>query len=190
MKKPWDRRDDESASAHGAFLLYRDLGEYRTLEATVRELARPANYRRVLSRWAKQHEWDTRAAAWDAHLLNARDEVSIDAVAAAQRALLNHVPALLARLVKVSLGQYGTIEVTNEKGETQVITAPPATGAEVRALLGALDRAGLTVTRRVDHTSKGQPIGTPIDPSALSDAALAELAAQAGLDDEDDDEDA
>lgn len=178
--KPWDRRDDETARAHEVFLLYRDLGADRTLDALCEALDRPATYRRQLSRWVQRHDWERRVAAWDSHVLSMRDSVQLDAVVEAQQYLRDNLHRLSRRLVDVAVGNRGT--------DAEGKPLPPPTGAEVRALLGAIDRAGITVVTRVDHTSKGDAIGQPLNPAALSDAALAEVAAQLGIDEDEEGE--
>lgn len=180
--RPWDRRTNESAAAHGAFLIYRDLGPDRTFEKTCEELVRKPSYRRQLSRWSSEHDWPERVAAWDAYLQRVRDGVIVDEVVQAQARLRSRAGELVDRLVDVALG---TVEYEHDD-EGKPIN--PVTGAHVRALLGAIDRAGITVVTRVDHTSKGDAIGQPLNPATLSDAALAEVAAQLGIDEDEEGE--
>lgn len=176
----WDRTSRETAPAYEAFRAFRDLGERRTLDGVVRVLKRKASYRRVLTRWSAQHDWAARALAWDARLHDARDRVAIDRVVEAQERLRARSVELVDRLLEVALGAAQSV-VDGDSSSTSTVT-----GAEVRALLGAIDRAGITATRRVDHTTKGEALGAVINPAELSDAALLELASQLGCDDESD----
>lgn len=67
-RDPWQRRDTETHRAFAAFVAYRDLGDARTLNATLTALGKVAGNRRYLETWSSQHDWPARAAAFDAHL--------------------------------------------------------------------------------------------------------------------------
>lgn len=70
---PWDRRPDEGAKAHAAFIAYRDLGTQRSLSAAAAEVGKTLG---LLKRWSAQHEWLARAAAWDRHLDHERQRAA------------------------------------------------------------------------------------------------------------------
>lgn len=60
--RPWDRREDETSKAYGAFVTYRDLGPERSLEKVAHTLGKSTT---IMSRWSAQHEWVSRTVAWD-----------------------------------------------------------------------------------------------------------------------------
>lgn len=60
--RPWDRRQDETSKAYGAFVTYRDLGPERSLEKVAHTLGKSTT---IMSRWSAQHEWVSRTVAWD-----------------------------------------------------------------------------------------------------------------------------
>ena len=70
MPEIWERRQSETRDAYGAFLLYRNLGENRTvLDAYFSYMRRPVHRGAQASGqwkgWSKRHEWNDRAKAWD-----------------------------------------------------------------------------------------------------------------------------
>lgn len=77
----WDKRDDESDAAYARFLVYRNLGPARSLDAAY-ALAKPkatkGNKRQryggtsISGQWTRdsvQFEWKTRADVWDVEML-------------------------------------------------------------------------------------------------------------------------
>jgi|SRR6185503_3316874 len=68
---PWDRLRNESAKAYAAFVAYRDAGADRSVIGAYRQTkghpkaTQPA---RLWKAWARDHLWEERAAAYDAHL--------------------------------------------------------------------------------------------------------------------------
>lgn len=68
-KNVWERQDDETSIAYAAFLRFRDLGPGRSVLAAYNQNSHRA--RRApgqWNKWASQHRWKQRAAAWDNHL--------------------------------------------------------------------------------------------------------------------------
>lgn len=64
-RNPWDRMDEESATAFEAFVVYRDLGAGRSLSKAGEKLGKTAG---TLSRWSADFSWTSRALEWDRHL--------------------------------------------------------------------------------------------------------------------------
>lgn len=62
---PWDRQLRETKEAFGAFALYRDLGDHRSVAAVSTQLGRSAKLTR---RWSVRWRWVERAIAWDREL--------------------------------------------------------------------------------------------------------------------------
>lgn len=63
--KPWDRQQGEGRRAYEAFCVFRDLGEGRSIQKVVEKSTKN---RALLFRWARQHDWQSRADAWDASI--------------------------------------------------------------------------------------------------------------------------
>jgi hypothetical protein len=61
----YERLPAEKDRQWAAFCVYRDLGPNRTLYAVVTATGRSAF---AVSRWARDHQWASRVAAWDRHL--------------------------------------------------------------------------------------------------------------------------
>jgi hypothetical protein len=64
-KKPWDRRQGETPKQFRAFAAFRDAGPDRSVMAIVRALSLRRSH---VYRWARVHDWQSRAEAWDDHL--------------------------------------------------------------------------------------------------------------------------
>src|SRR5690606_14943299 len=65
MIKIWDQQSNESTKAFEAFCTYRDMGVGRSL----RKLSKIANlHLSTLGEHSSKNDWQSRAAAWDAHL--------------------------------------------------------------------------------------------------------------------------
>jgi hypothetical protein len=71
---PWERLPDETSKAYAAFRQYRDLGPTRTVTAMsgVSQIS--------AGRWARQHRWPARAAAWDAEAYRIEDARRLDQI--------------------------------------------------------------------------------------------------------------
>lgn len=65
LLNPFDRLPDETTPAWKAFLIYRNMGEERTLEKTRVALGRPEGYIRQLQTWSSRYEWVARSRSWD-----------------------------------------------------------------------------------------------------------------------------
>lgn len=73
-KHPWDQRKGESGEAYNRFLIYRNLGPARTLDAAYRLFAgaEDGGKRQAPGCWWEEYrerEWRERATAWDLHNL-------------------------------------------------------------------------------------------------------------------------
>lgn len=69
----WDRQVGESARAYAAFIVYRDLGDSRSLAKVGQRWGRkPA--RSLICRWSSRHAWVARVAAWDHHERRVADD--------------------------------------------------------------------------------------------------------------------
>lgn len=90
--KPWEQQPGETSRAFAAFVIYRDMGIGRSLDAAYKESVergakgcREGAIIRLPGRWKKwcgDHRWVERVQAYDAYLDRARSEA---AIAEAQR---------------------------------------------------------------------------------------------------------
>lgn len=95
--RPWDRQPGETSKAYEAFLTYRDLGAGRSIQLVCNELGKSKT---VMDRWSSQHNWVSRAAAWDSmpgrKIESAYEEMAKD-IAEQHRALSDKLMARLSR---------------------------------------------------------------------------------------------
>lgn len=75
--EPWERQDDETPKAWGAFVVYRDMGPRRSLRRVQSE---EGTALAQLGQWSSRYRWVERAAAWDGHLDLIRRQEQVDAV--------------------------------------------------------------------------------------------------------------
>src|SRR5512139_1011766 len=70
-RRPWDQLPDEPSAAYARFLVYRNLGAARSVDAayhTGPSEAKRGKARRASSQWFEDsvhYQWPERAAAWD-----------------------------------------------------------------------------------------------------------------------------
>ena len=60
--KPWERQENETPKQFEAFVIYRDMGEERSLQNVANQLAKS---RQLLTRWSSANNWVERSRAWD-----------------------------------------------------------------------------------------------------------------------------
>lgn len=60
--KPWERQDKETPKQFEAFVVYRDMGEERSLQKVANQLAKS---RQLLTRWSSANNWVERCTEWD-----------------------------------------------------------------------------------------------------------------------------
>ena len=61
-EKPWERQEGESEKAFEAFVIYRDLGQDRTITAVVKRLEKSRN---LIDRWKEKFNWFERVRLYD-----------------------------------------------------------------------------------------------------------------------------
>ena len=64
-EKPWERQTGESEKAFEAFVVYRDLGQDRTITAVGKRLAKSRN---LIDRWKEKYNWSERVRLYDNEL--------------------------------------------------------------------------------------------------------------------------
>lgn len=138
---PWDRREKETAKSYRAFCIYRDLGPSRSqpkawgqyrLESGLKAADPTGTFRA----WSSDNSWVSRAEAWDAHEEQCRRQAREDAREKARDKFVDHAEDLSQRLLDVALG----FEEANRD--------------QVKAILEALDRAGISVPKemKIEHS--------------------------------------
>ena len=60
--EPWERQENETPKQFEAFVVYRDMGEDRSLQKVANQLAKS---RQLLTRWSSANNWVERCRAWD-----------------------------------------------------------------------------------------------------------------------------
>lgn len=100
---PWERRDDESSQAWGAFETYRDLSSKRTLRAVATKLGKSET---LMSRWSSDYDWPNRARLFDRWM----DQQATTAWADEYRAMVQETNALGRTLVSRAMQRLGQTE--------------------------------------------------------------------------------
>lgn len=124
--KPWDRRDNESDQAYDAFQRYLKLPKRGDPERTkegprrfVSDLSRQLNKRnQTLNTWFLKHEWEERAAAYDAFMCcdiqpaEAEDD---------DRELAKDLRDIAKRLRDKAIESFDTLNITNVEDAVRVL---------------------------------------------------------------------
>ncbi len=135
---PWERQPREGEAAFAAFLAYRDLGPYRTHEATRKRLGKTPGYLKPIERWSALRHWRPRAGAWDAHLQAERDRAAAEEAAKWERRRLQALEDgwQTCRALRARLAQMLALPP-----ETPAVAAAEPAEEELRALPGAVATA-------------------------------------------------
>jgi len=106
-KHPWAKLPGESAKAYRAFELFRKLPTPRVAEyawdayKAERKIksARPSAAWRG---WKTEHDWEARAAAFDARELERANPEAADAIALARQRIIDALPTLIDRAIELA----------------------------------------------------------------------------------------
>ncbi len=181
--KPWEKRKGESARAYQAFLLYRDLGQDRSLIASYRTWtgrAQVKDFPGYWRGWAAKHEWAFRADQWDAELIRLADHelrrrvgakasqygALIDGLFAAAAKELQRRIAMLAKedLDERAISSLGSIAQAIDVG----MKHDRSIAAEAAGRLGDAASAGRPLDPRQSH----EELLRRLEGIAMHDAAL------------------
>ena len=64
----WEQCPSESAKAHDAFCVYRDMGPTRSLAKAAQAMNHPPGYKQTLGEWSTKYEWQSRCFDYDRHM--------------------------------------------------------------------------------------------------------------------------
>ena len=182
----WTRRDGETGTAYAAFSTYRDLGPRRSIAEAYRQRTGKESAKQAgghWTRWYRDHQWKTRAEAYDAHLDDVKRRAEAQRWRERGEALVEEQFRLAQAMVKKvqQMLQFPLVrqmvEQTDDKGKPQHVTIEPARWtfnsaarlAKVATELGRL-AAGLP-------TSTTRQTSYDIDVTQLTDEQLQRIAA-------------
>lgn len=126
-RAPWERQSNESAKAFAAFITYLDLGKERSYARVAEDLGRNLS---LIADWGVKYQWTVRVAAHEADVERRRREQTeaerermLEAhareVAAARRAVMEPIHALLKRLRDSSEADYQSLD---DQGLSELVT--------------------------------------------------------------------
>lgn len=128
---PWDQLKNETVQAYSAFLIYLDLGpQDRSQTALAKILYGNSSSTSTIAKWSIEHDWISRAKAWDSFCMNSKITKMEKAVDESEDIMMSFLPKATLRLCQVAVGE-------NSISRT-----------ELRALTDFLDRIGPTKRRR------------------------------------------
>lgn len=127
-KLPWDRLKGEKTKDYKHFIDFRNQGPFRSIKGLSEKTGIS---RGIYHRCAQHYDWWTRAAAWDDHCQQMRNEVYEKSVVSLQQKAMEHLPALLNEAVDIATGHV--------EGSHQ----------QVSMLNSLLDRFGLAAPKKV-----------------------------------------
>ena len=90
---PWERQKGESEKAFAAFVIYRDLGEKRTITGVAQRLSRS---RQWINEWKDKWQWKERATLYD-------QEMQREARKAARETVAEEYETMIKRQIAISL---------------------------------------------------------------------------------------
>lgn len=130
--KPWDRQLNENSKAHRAFIIYRNLGPDRSLDAAwaLHAGKKKGDKRasRVWQEWSSKFKWTARAQSWDLHQVRLKDD-------AFEKAQMSEAEKWAKRRTEVMEYEYGTaallLQVAAAKLQTEKTLTNVATACEV-----------------------------------------------------------
>lgn len=166
MPNAWDRLPAETNKAFGAFVDFLQLGPGRTLKA----LAGAEDYSPTgVRKWSSQHNWTTRATAYDSAELERSIQGREQVRERARQALIDDTEQATATLAGVNRGRLPMPECSEDCTDDVCVCGvwlpildrhgvhigrKPAIAPSTRsvAALATLDRCGLTPPKRVELT--------------------------------------
>jgi hypothetical protein len=108
MINAWEQQPDESPKAFEAFTLYRDMGTARSIPKVARKCTKNES---LLRRWSTNHQWVSRAEAWDNEQDRLMREALIKGVTAMRKKHVDMADALFRKAAQALL-QIPTADMT------------------------------------------------------------------------------
>lgn len=141
-KRSWEMMEDESSRAYEAFCIYYQFDpKLRSMKRVAEELGHPDSYVKWLEQWSSKYSWVQRARDYDSHVARSNHERERKVAEERAKARLEAIEEARSIFTnRASELAYTLIEHT---------VNPDATGANVRATVEALNRAGVTVPQEV-----------------------------------------
>lgn len=184
MTHPWDKLPRESAKAYRAFTCYLELGPKRSLVAAAEAYAGPKKRQKSarkaprksapghITRWANQHDWTTRAEAFDQHQLEQRISARAEVRERAREKLFEMSGGLVERLVELT-------GIDPADAEVQ----PALYSVKLKAIIAALDRIGVTPIKDPEKLEITHDVADDHDsPAAELARRIARIAERRGAD--------
>lgn len=104
--KAWERQNGEGEKAFEAFVIYRDMGQERTISAVVKQLEKS---RSLIDRWKERWKWTERVRAYDNEL---EKEARAKAVKDRMKMTDRHI-SIAMQLQKKALEALANLKVTD-----------------------------------------------------------------------------
>ncbi len=102
--KPWERQKGESVQAFEAFVIYRNMGQERSLKAVAQQLSKSLP---LIKRWSREKEWQERVRAYD----NDLDSKARKKAIADRKAMTDRHINIAMQLQKKALEALGKLSV-------------------------------------------------------------------------------
>lgn len=159
MTSPWNRRKNETERAYAAFTTYRSMGSTRSTAKVAQALSKTKT---LMDRWSGQHDWVTRAAAWDAHV-DAKQQRAYEETAEA----IGRRQAQLGRDLQAKAAE-GLKHLTPEHLDGMEVARLAKVGADIERVGAGLPTGRLAVT---GPDGGPVPVRVDVDPIAAVVAA-------------------
>lgn len=167
----WDPTSAETSKSYSRFIAFLELGPDRTLPKLNQSLGRKPSYLTQLKRWSSAHEWQRRAKAYDAAELAERADDRKLITERVRQILFDRGIDAANTVINTMLGECPIPACKCKAADPADCTCDPVTtpvldrhGREIgskpliapssrfEAARAVLDRIGITVPKRLEHT--------------------------------------
>lgn len=170
---PWARQPKESKKAYGAFRIYLDLGDKRTIaEADRRYRAQqglpPCETPRLCPRWSSNHRWVERATAYDNFIdaktiaANKRKAIRAAEKHAEQASQVQEVLMQPVDEYRKRLAEHGVPQIIQDLDDVNLLKLVAAFGKDLPAMQkaerDALNSTSSTVVAPAQVKAKGEVV--------------------------------
>lgn len=155
----WERQDNETEDQYRAFLIYRDLGNQRSLVKAWKLYAPDAtdNPSASFGGWSSRHKWRDRAREWDRHMQRIEDATQENEFKKVRRAekenrleMLNALRLTATHLANVTIGDKASLTKSSDIKNTAAVIALYLEQSRIE--MGESTKGGseITVNTKVD----------------------------------------